>query len=67
MLSFPPSHAIEGMIKFQFSHSNTINFEGLTKEEFLATIQHRLSFSEVLNNSATTEMFEVRAPCNTIN
>ena len=67
MLSFPKSHAIEGMIKFQFSFYNQINYEGLTKEEFLETIQHRLTFLDKTNTSATSEMFETRAPCTTLN
>ena len=54
------------MIRFQFSKGDKIDFKGQTKEEFLTTIQHRLS---KLQSSFTseTEFFEVHAPSSSLN
>ena len=64
MLSFPKSHRIEGMIRFQFSNSDTI--EGITKQEFIFKIQHNLTLHDLSNVTDQTEIFEVMAPCSTL-
>ena len=43
MLSFSKSHAIEGLIRFQFISGKSQVFKGQRKSVFISNIQHKLS------------------------
>ena len=65
MLSFQKTHRIEGMIQFQFTTRDTI--QGISKTEFLTQIQHKLILYETVHETNQTQLFEVSAPCSTLN
>ena len=46
MLSFPKSHKIENMIRFQFLFGNLSVYRGKSIKDFLCDIEHRLSIFE---------------------
>ena len=77
MLSFQKSHKIEGMIIFQLSASDEIL--GLTKEEFISKIEHKLNLFQISPDNNTTrdmnisigesqtQFANVRDSCETLN
>ena len=67
MLSLPKSHNIEGMLKFQFSEGEGIDFKGQTKTQFLEKIKHNLTTTVEFDDSEDqTDISAIKAPFTTL-